>query len=551
MWKRFDPDSRRVITNALRDAASRGRAEAGPEHLLAAIARHAPQEGIDGRIIDQLDREQPRVAQPAVEYADRLSDTAVNALEKASRTFRRRLITPRQMLPPIVAALNGSLATPIVPPLASLTEKLSDFWPVYWLSKAIRLPRMGWNVYVRHSLGHPDYVNDPYRIFRKLRAREPVRRDPTAPVWVVTSYEHTLTTLKDPRFNKDPFISERLPRGARDQLGMSEGAGARSSVENISMLFLDPPQHTRVRSIFTRAFTPRTLEALRPRIAEVCNERIDMMGRKGEAELIEDLAYPLPVTVIAELLGFPREDYQKLKKWSDEMAEALGFVPSEDAKLRAARARDEMRVYFFEQIVPRLRGQRDNSLLSGLLDLEARGEGLSEDELFSNSVLLLAAGHETTTNLIGNGVLALLQYPKQLDLLRRDPALIESAVEELLRFDPPVQLITRVAAQDLELGGQSIRRGELVLAALGAANRDPAVFQNPEQLDIRRQDNRHLSFGSGIHFCLGAALARMEAQIAIGSLIARFPNLKLAGGKLKWRKGITFRGLHALPLKLS
>jgi cytochrome P450 len=276
-----------------------------------------------------------------------------------------------------------------------------------------------------------------------------------------------------------------------------------------------------------------------------------MMGRKGQAELIEDLAYPLPVTVIAELLGFPREDYQKLKKWSDEMAEALGFVPSEDAKLRAARARDEMRVYFFEQIVPRLRGQRDNSLLSGLLDLEARGEGLSEDELFSNSVLLLAAGHETTTNLIGNGVLALLQYPKQLDLLRRDPARIESAVEELLRFDPPVQWITRVAAQDLELGGQSIRRAELVLAALGAANRDPAVFQNPEQLDIRRQDNRHLSFGSGIHFCLGAALARMEAQIAIGSLIARFPNLKLAGGKLKWRKGITFRGLHALPLKLS
>jgi len=465
--------------------------------------------------------------------------------------FRRRLITPRQLLAALLQEMNGSLLTPIVAPPTSPAEKISDLAPIYWLSKAARLPRTGWNVYVRHSLGHPDYVNDPYRVFRKLRAKEPVRRDPTAPVWVVTSYEHTLMTLKDPRFNKDPFLSERLPRGARDQLGMSEGAGARSSVENISMLFLDPPQHTRVRSIFTRAFTPRTLEGLRPRIAEVCIERIEMMAREGETDLIEDLAYRLPVTVIAELLGFPREDYQKLKRWSDEMAEALGFVPSEEAKLRAARARDEMRVYFFDQIVPRLRRQPDNSLLSGLLDLEARGEGLSEDELFSNSVLLLAAGHETTTNLIGNGMLALLQHPQQLDLLRREPALIESAVEELLRFDPPVQWITRVAAQDMELGGKSIRRGELVLAALGAANRDPAVFENPEQLDIRRKDNRHLSFGSGIHFCLGAALARMEAQIAIGSLIERFPNLKLATSRLKWRKGITFRGLQALPLKLS
>src|SRR5439155_25976812 len=230
-----------------------------------------------------------------------------------------------------------------------------------------RAPRLAWNVYVRRGLGHPDYVSNPYRVYRWLREREPVRRDPTAPVWIVTSYEHTLTALKDPRFNKDPFASERLPRGAREQLGMSEGAGARSSAENISMLFLDPPQHTRVRSIFTKAFTPRTLESLRPRIEQICHEQIEKMSAAGETDLMRDLACPLPVMVIAQLLGFPREDYAPLKKWSDDMTEALGFLPSEEAKLRAARARDEMREYFFATVVARLRREPDGSLLSGLL----------------------------------------------------------------------------------------------------------------------------------------------------------------------------------------
>ena len=317
------------------------------------------------------------------------------------------------------------------------------------------------------------------------------------------------------------------------------------------MLFLDPPQHTRVRSIFTKAFTPRTLESLRPRIEQICHEQIEKMSAAGEAELMRDLACPLPVMVIAQLLGFPREDYAPLKKWSDDMTEALGFLPSEEAKLRAARARDEMREYFFATVVARLRREPDCSLLSGLLELEARGEGLDEDELFSNSVLLLAAGHETTTNLIGNGVLALLRHPDQLDDLRGNPGLIGDAVEELLRFDPPVQWISRVAGEDFEFGGVRLKRGEIVLGAVGAANRDPAVFPEPDKLDLRRQDNRHLSFGVGPHFCLGAALARMEAKIAIGTLIRRFPKLRLASRKVCWRKGITFRGVTELPLRVD
>jgi cytochrome P450 len=471
-------------------------------------------------------------------------------------------VTPAHLKCGIARRLNGTVAAGL--PAATL-DALRDAAPhgglarwarnsaaLTWLGRLARLPRFGWHVYVNKSLGHPAYVTNPYPLYRALRQREPVRRDPLAPVWVVTSYEHTLTVLRDPRFNKDPFIAERLPRAAREQLGVSDAAGARSAAENISMLFLDPPDHTRVRSIFTKAFTPRTLETVRTRIHEICNDQIELMSRDGTntTDLVQTLAYPLPVLVIAELLGFPRQDHAKLKRWSDEMAAALGFIPTEDDRIRAAKARDEMRDYFFDQIVPRLRRSPDNSLVSRLLEMEARGEGLNEDELFSNSVLLLGAGHETTTGLISNGVLALLQHRDQLDALRADPSLIGSTVDELLRYDPPVQWVSRTAGQDLELGGQTIRRGELVLASLGAANRDPAVFPDPDRFDIRRKDNKHLAFGSGIHFCLGAALARMEAEIAIAALVARYPDLQLATKKLHWRKGITFRGLETLPLKL-
>jgi cytochrome P450 len=380
-----------------------------------------------------------------------------------------------------------------------------------------------------------------------LREREPVRRDPLAPVWIVMRYDDTFFMLRDPRFKKDPFAAIRLPPDARRQLDVPVADAFRASLETVSMLFLDPPEHTRIRSIFTKTFTPRRIENLRPRIQKMCDEILDRAAARGRIELMSELAAPLPVTVIAELLGFPPADYAKIKKWSDEMAEALGLNPTLEQQARAQLAREEMRLYF-DEIVAHVRATPGDNLLSALLAPEV--EVMNADELFANSVLLLAAGHETTTNLIGNGMYALLTHPEQLDDLRKHPEIIDTALEELLRFDPPVQWTSRVAGETIELRGQTFQRGDIVLASVGSANRDPRVFKNPDQLDLRRTENKHLSFGTGIHFCLGAALARMEGEIVIGTLVRRFPNLKLLTGKPRWRKGITFRGVQSLELGL-
>ena len=271
-------------------------------------------------------------------------------------------------------------------------------------------------------------------------------------------------------------------------------------------------------------------------------------------DLIADLAYPLPVTVIAELLGFPPEDYEKIKKWSDNLAAALGLNPTPEQQARSGAAREEIRTYF-DEIAARLRRKPEDNLISRLLAVSEEagsegGEGLSPDELFANAVLLLAAGHETTTNLIGNGMLTLLRNPEQLRAIREDPSLTPGAVEELLRYDSPVQVTSRVAGEDMTLSGQALRRGDILLGLIGSANRDPAHFADPDRLDVRRQDNKHLAFGSGPHFCLGAALARMEGETAIRTLLARFPNLRLEKQKLLWHKGLTFRGVKALGLAL-
>jgi hypothetical protein len=422
------------------------------------------------------------------------------------------------------------------------------------LAPAGRLPGLAYRVYVRRSLAHPRFVTSPYPLYRALREREPVRRDPLFPVWVVTRYADVMTVLRDPRFCRDPFTSDRMPETLRDQLDIP-AANADDSPGPVGlisrqMLFLDPPDHTRIRSVFSKAFAGRTLQGLRPRIQQITDARLDQIREAGSTDLIRDLAYPLPTVVIAELLGFPPEDYEKIKKWSDDFAATLALNPSGPDQERAGRSIEEIRDYFRQVVTDIHRGRRGRDcLLAELLDAEARGEGLGPEDLFANCVLLLAAGHETTTNLIGNGVLALMRHRDQWDALRADPALASGAVEELLRYDCPVQWTSRVASEDLTLGGKLIERGQFILAGLGAANRDPAQFPDPDRLDIRRADNKHLAFGQGIHFCLGATLARMEAEIAIGSLAARFPTLSLARGKLRWHKGLTFRGVKSLPLK--
>jgi len=585
MWQRFPPRMRRAVTGALEEAGKRGAAEATPEHVLLAVARDPEsaaafmleQAGVaPAEIANELDQISPR-GDVVRQRAARLSQSALRLLETAQAqadAWKHRHVGTEHIALALTQT-NGTDAAALLArrnfthdrAAAALRTWYAQgmprrrhgldrgsvvrssfvrtiFAPLRWLA---HYPTLVWNIFVRTSVGHPRFVTNPYPLYARLRTRDPVRRDPLAPVWILTRYDDTFWMLRDPRFRKDPFAAIRLPPDARRQLDVPVADAFRASLETVSMLFLDPPDHTRIRSIFTKTFTPRRIENLRPRIQRMCDEILDRAAARGRIELMSELAAPLPVTVIAELLGFPPSDYAKIKKWSDEMAEALGLNPTREQQARAQLAREEMRQYF-DDVVEHVRAAPGDNLLSALLAPEV--ELMNPDELFANSVLLLAAGHETTTNLIGNGMYALLTHPEQLADLRKHPEIIDTAVEELLRFDPPVQWTSRVAGETIELRGKQFQRGDILLASVGSANRDPAVFKDPNKLDLRRAENKHLSFGTGIHFCLGAALARMEGEIVIGTLVRRFPNLKLLTRRPRWRKGITFRGVQSLELGL-
>jgi pimeloyl-[acyl-carrier protein] synthase len=377
--------------------------------------------------------------------------------------------------------------------------------------------------------------HDPYPFYEQLRSAGPVVWASSLGRWLVTGHAEIAEVLRDDRFSADrrkwqgfaPII-EPAPEGAR------------------SMLVTDPPDHTRLRTLVQQAFTPRTVEQLRPRIETLVEEALRAAEERGGMDLVGDLAYPLPVTVIAELLGVPVQDRASFRRWSDALVGALDPVASTDRRAVALAARDALHTYLRRVIAERRAVPRDD-LISRLVEAEEQGDRLSGPELLAMGVLLLVAGHETTVNLIGNGVNALLAHPDQLARLQQEPELIEPAVEELLRYDAPVQLTGRVALEELELGGRQVAPGQMVTLLLGAANRDPHVFADPEQLDLGRDPNPHLAFGRGIHFCLGAPLARLEAQIAIGALIRRFPSLRLAGVP-KRRPTVTLRGFASLPL---
>jgi cytochrome P450 PksS len=319
-----------------------------------------------------------------------------------------------------------------------------------------------------------------------------------------------------------------------------------------NMLDLDDPDHARLRTLVHKAFTPRTVEGLRERTENIALALLDAMeeklAREGQVDLVSAFALPLPMTVIADLLGVPAADQHRFHRWSNRMVGAQGgtlkammAVPSMMAFMR----------YMGEQFRQRRAEPRDD-LLTALVEAEETGDRLSEDELLAMTLLLLIAGHETTVNLIASGTLALLQHPSQRARLQADPALMRPAVEELLRYTSPVETATeRYAAEDVTLHGVTLPKGEMVLAALASANRDPAQFPNPDVLDIGRTPNRHLAFGQGAHFCLGAPLARLEGQIALGTLLNHFPNLTLAVDvdSLRWRPGMVLRGLQALPVR--
>ena len=384
----------------------------------------------------------------------------------------------------------------------------------------------------------PDFVADPYPTYHRLRSEDPVHESPLG-FWVLTRYEDVVASLRDPRFAKEPMIAAVAAR-----LGFDAGA------VGISMLDRDPPDHTRLRGLASKAFTPRVVERLRPRVQEIVDGLLDRVERAGTMDLIEEFAYPIPVNVICEMLGVPVEDHEQFKGWSLDLARGLDSImlgPESDVVKRSGKAREGLSNYI-RQLIGERRSAPRGDLLSALIATEEAGDKLSEPELVAMSILLLVAGHETTVNLIGNGMLALLRHPDQLRQLRERPDLIGSAVEELLRYDGPVQRTARTPSEDVTIGNRTIPGGAIVMPFIGAADRDPAQFRDPDRLDITRTENRHIAFGLGIHFCLGAPLARIEGQIAISTLVKRMPKLALAVERPEHRQSLTLRGLTALPV---
>jgi cytochrome P450 len=392
-----------------------------------------------------------------------------------------------------------------------------------------------------YHLLDPDVLANPYPLYHRLRNEDPIHWDVFLHAWVVTRYADVVTVF-------DRFSANRTP--SPDQLAAMGMAGLSPIAQVMvrQMLFLDPPAHTRVRSLAARAFTPRRVERLRAHIAEIVENLLDSVARAGSMDVIADLAYPLPAIVTAEMLGVPPSDRDLLKAWSEDFAEVLGnFQHNPDRISRLLRSLDDMTAYFRAAV----RADRDHpteGLIHALASVEVEGDRLSEDEVIANTIVTMVGGQETTTNLIGNGVLTLLRHPDQLEKLRRDASPIQPAVEELLRYESPSQHTARLAPEDMQLGGKLIGKRQAVIASMGAANRDPERFPDPDRLDISRSDNRHVAFGWASHFCFGAPLARIEGQIAFEALLRRFPDLRLRPGPLVWRPNLGLRGLSALPV---
>ena len=390
----------------------------------------------------------------------------------------------------------------------------------------------------------PVFRTDPYPVYARLREENPVHPSALGGL-VVTRHADCLHVLRHPAASSDERNSD-LFRAMQEAGEVDE-----ELVDARPFLFLDPPDHTRLRRLVTKAFTPRTIERLRPRVQELVDDLLDARTGTGSIELVEDFAYLVPVQIISELLGVPPEDHERFKGWSRDLARGLDpdFILPPEVVEKRKQAIDAFSAYFLELIAERRRAPQDD-LLSALVAAEDAGDRLTERELLSTCTLLLVAGHETTVNLIANGTLALLRHPNELRRLRDDPSIARTAVEELLRFDPPVQLTARVALEDMEIGGQTLAKGTSAILLLGSANRDEAAFAEPDQLDIGRTDNHHLAFGFGTHFCLGAPLARLEGEVALTTLVRRFPDLALATDAPRYKENLVLRGLEELPLSL-
>jgi cytochrome P450 len=373
----------------------------------------------------------------------------------------------------------------------------------------------------------------------------PIPADVGAGVFLLTRHADVQHVLRDTTFSADRLKADAVQRN-RERLAdsiLQEGGILRS------LLTMDPPDHTRVRGLVNKAFTPRRVAGLRPRIEAITKELLDAGVRDQKLDVLADLAMPLPAIVIAELLGVPAEDWPRFRGWAAEMVAVANdvFRSGPDAS-RMRRGLEPLQAYLRGIIAERRLEPRED-LLSALVAAQEDRDALSDEELLATAVILLVAGHETTTNLIGNGVYALLRNPDELARLRCEPELLKSAIEEMLRYDSPVQGTVRVATRDVEIGGVPIREGALAICGIGAANRDPAVFPDPDRFDVGREDNHHLSFGFGTHFCIGAPLARLEAEVAIRAILERFPTLVLDAERVEHRPNPILRGLLALPVR--
>jgi cytochrome P450 len=389
----------------------------------------------------------------------------------------------------------------------------------------------------------PDVLADPYPLYHRLQNECPVFWDPYMHSWVVTRYPDVVRVLRD-------FSAERIRTPEQlTAMDMSElNPMARIMVKQ--MLFMDPPGHKRIRTLAAAAFTPQRVEALRSHIRDIVRDLLARVQGKPGMDVMADLAEPLPCIVTAEMFGVPVEDHQQLKVWSQDFAEMLGnFEHNADCVPRILKSTEDVTAYFRSAM--HKENLRPDGLIGSLTNAEVEGDRLTEEEVIANCIVTLIGGQETTTNLITSGTLTLLRNPGELEKLRRNPALIPSAVEELLRYESPVQHTARLAPEDTVFDGQPIRKRQAVIAVMAAANRDPERFPDPDRLDITRQDNRHLAFGWGAHFCFGAPLARMEAQIAFEEMLRGFPHLSLAPGPLVWRANLGIRGLTALPVNFA
>jgi cytochrome P450 len=405
----------------------------------------------------------------------------------------------------------------------------------------------------QYDLNSAEFLANPYPVYDQLRLNDPIFWSAENNYWILTRYADIASLVQNNQLSSNRIAAHagRMPAQAATHF--------RPFFTAVSswMLMIDPPDHTRLRGLVSKAFTPRVVENMRALVEKLVDDMLARVKQQHRMDVMADLANPLPAIVIAEMLGVPGSDQQQFKAWSDDIAMALGGLDSAGSRDElfalyniAQKSFLDLSSYFRERVAA-LRVQPRENLLSALVQAEEKGDRLTEDELFANCILLMIAGHETTTNLIGNGVLALLKNPDQQKTLRLNSELVVSAVEELLRYDSPIQKMARIALQDIHIDGKKIEKGQLVCFSFGAANRDPKQFVLPAQLDITRQPNRHLAFGHGLHYCVGAALARLEGQIAIDTIFRRLPDLRLENGNLEWNRNLTLRGLKSLPVAFS